>query len=49
MEGSGQEELWLTVFAKYSVVHMVTGHTDVRASRLYFLAPSALCMLILGD
>ena len=42
MAGSGVEELWESVYAKGSVVHMVSGHAYSRALRAHFLTRAAL-------
>lgn len=44
MAGSGLEELWATVYAKTSVIHMVTGHAYARALRAHFLTQLALAV-----
>ena len=42
MAGSGLEELWESVYAKGSVVHMMSGHAYSRALRAHFLTQAAL-------
>ena len=37
MTGSGLEELWESVYAKGSVVHMMSGHAYARALRAHFM------------
>lgn len=49
MGGSGLQELWETVYAKASVVHMMSGHAYSRAVRAHFLAYSAVASLLLRD
>ena len=47
MAESGIEELWESVYAKGSVVHMTNGHAYSRALRAHFLAQAALCQVLL--
>ena len=47
MSGSGLAELWEKVYAKGSVVHMLTGHAYSRAVRAHILSLLALiCVLV---
>ena len=45
--GSGLSELWEMVYAKGSVVHMLTGHAFSRAFRANILAGAALMCVLL--
>lgn len=47
MNGSGIEELYNTVYAKNTVVHMMTGHAYSRSVRGCFLAQEAIAHLLL--
>ena len=47
MTGSGLEELWESVYAKGSVVHMMSGHAYARALRAHFLTQAALAKMLL--
>ena len=47
MAGSGLEEMWETVYAKNSVVHMMNGRTYARGSRAHFISQSALATQLL--
>lgn len=47
MAGSGIEDLWETVYAKNSVVHMMTGRAYARSVRAHFLTQRALAGLLL--
>ena len=47
MAGSGLEELWETVYAKNSVVHMMTGHAYARSLRAHLLTQLALAVVLL--
>ena len=49
MAGSGLEEMWETVCAKNSVVHMMNGRAYVRGIRAHFISQSALATLLLGS
>lgn len=49
MTGSGLEELWETVYAKASVVHMLTGHAFSRALRAHMLTSAALIGVLIGS
>ena len=46
MAGSGLEELWESVYAKGSVVHMMSGHAYSRALCAHFLTQSALAKIL---
>lgn len=48
MTGSGLEELWETVYAKGSVIHMLTGHAFSRALRAHMLTSAALIGVLIG-
>ena len=45
--GSELEELWSTVYAKASVVYMITGRVYARALRAHFLTQEALSTMLL--
>lgn len=45
--GSGLDTLWEQVYAKASVVHMVSGHAYARALRAHFLTQKALGTILL--
>ena len=47
MAGSGLEEMWETVYAKNSVVHMMNGRAYARGIRAHFISQSALATLLL--
>lgn len=47
--GSGLDELWAEVYAKQSVVHMMTGHAYDRSLRAQFLTQEALATLLLSQ
>ena len=47
MAGSGLEEMWETVYAKNSVVHMMNGRAYARGIRVHFISQSALATLLL--
>ena len=49
MAGSGLEEMWETVYAKNSVVHMMNGRAHARGIRAHFISQSALTTLLLGS
>lgn len=49
MAGSGLEELWATVYAKASVIHMLTGHAYARALRAHFLTQLALAVNVFQE
>ena len=49
MAGSGLEELWERVYAKGSVVHMLTGHAFSRAVRAHILTLLALINVLLQN
>lgn len=49
MNGSGIEELYSQVYAKNSVVHMLSGHAYSRSIRAAFLAQEALSHLVLEN
>ena len=42
MNGSGIEEVWATIYAKNSIVHMMSGHSYARALRAHILTYLAL-------
>ena len=46
MTGSGLSDLWEMVYAKGSVVHMLTGHAFSRALRANLLAGAALMFVL---
>ena len=46
MSGSGLQELWESVYAKNSVVHMISGHTCNRALWAHFLTQQALASIL---
>lgn len=46
MGGSGLEELWNTIYAKNSVIHMISGRQYSRALRAHFLTQQALTHLL---
>ncbi|KAJ8865571.1 hypothetical protein PR048_033091 [Dryococelus australis] len=48
MSGSGIEELWMQVYAKSSVTHIISGHAFYRAVRAHMLTSQALITMILG-
>ncbi|KAJ8870732.1 hypothetical protein PR048_027031 [Dryococelus australis] len=48
ISGSGIEELWMPVYAKSSVTHMISGHAFSRAVRAQLLTSQALLTMILG-
>ncbi|KAJ8878764.1 hypothetical protein PR048_019350 [Dryococelus australis] len=48
MSGSGIEELWMQVYAKSSVTHMISGHPFYRAVRAHMLTSQSLITTILG-
>ncbi|KAK3893000.1 hypothetical protein Pcinc_003179 [Petrolisthes cinctipes] len=47
MAGSGIEDLWETVYARNSVVHMMTVRAYARSLRAHFLTERALAGLLL--
>lgn len=47
MSGSGLEELWCLVYARNSVIHMISGHAYARALRAHFLTQRALLYTLL--
>lgn len=47
MSGSGLEELWSEVYAKASIVHMMSGHAYSRALRAHLLTEKVLVSLLL--
>ena len=47
MTGSGLSDLWERVYAKGSVVHMLTGHAFTRAVRAHIFTFSALICILL--
>ena len=47
MGGSGIEELWKSVYAPKSVVHMLTGHAYARALRAHLFTCAAFVSLVL--
>ena len=49
MNGSGLADLWERVYAKGSVVHMLTGHAFSRAVRAHILTMPALLQVFLED
>lgn len=49
MARSGLEELWERVYAKGSVVHMLTGHAFSRAVRAHILTLLALINVLLQN
>ena len=48
MTGSGLSELWERVYAKGSVVHMLSGHAFSRALRAHILTSAALIGVLMG-
>ena len=48
MDGSGLAELWETVYAKGSVIHMQSGHAFSRSLRAHILTASALIGVLMG-
>ena len=48
MTGSGLAELWEQVYAKGSVIHMLSGHAFSRSLRAHILTSSALIGVLLG-
>lgn len=42
MTGSGLAELWETVYAKGTVIHMISGHAFSRALRAHIVTSTAL-------
>ena len=48
MDGSGLAELWETVYAKGSVIHMQSGHAFARSLRAHILTASALIGVLMG-
>ena len=48
MTGSGIADLWETVYAKGSVIHMLSGHAFSRAIRAHILTLSVLIGVLLG-
>ena len=46
MSGSGLQELWESVYAKNSVVQMISGHAYNRALRAHFLTLQALASIL---
>ena len=49
MAGSGLEEMWETVYAKNSVVHMMNRCVYARGIRAHFIWQSALATPLLGS
>lgn len=49
MAGSGLAELWEQVYAKGSIVHMLTGHAFSRALRAHIITSSALIGVLMGS
>ena len=49
MSGSGLDDIWGTVYAKASVVHMLTGHAYARALRAHFMTQLALAVVVLQE
>ncbi len=49
MTDSGLADLWETVYAKGSVVHMLTGHAYSRAHRAHMLTSVSLICVLLND
>jgi hypothetical protein len=47
MGGSGQADLWETVYAPNTVIHMMTGHAYARALRAHLLTSQAITSLLL--
>ena len=47
MTGSGIEEIWKTVYAKNSLVHMLSGHAYARSIRAHFLTQEAIASHLL--
>ena len=48
MDGSGLSELWETVYAKGSVIHMQSGHAFSRSLRAHMLTAAALVGVLMG-
>lgn len=49
MAGSGLKELWSTIYASNSVIHMLTGHSYSRALRAHLMTYLVLSGLILDE
>ena len=49
MSGSGFQALWETVYAKNSVIQMLSGHAFNRALRAHFLTQQALAAILFKD
>ena len=47
MAGCGLEELWESVYAKGSVVHMMSGHAYSRSLRAHFTTQTSLTQILL--
>lgn len=49
MSGSGLEEMWETVYAPNTVIHMMPGHAYARALRAHLLSSAAIMSLLLQN
>ena len=49
MGGSGLEDLWETVYAPNTVIHMMTGHAYARALRAHLLSSAAIVSKLLDQ